>query len=406
MDGIDDGLAVVTLWRDPSRVYERLRREAPVWRLPVQNAFLVSTWAAIAEATARVEDFSNHFRYVLFRNEDGTLGTLEVGPTGPDVFAGEDPPLHTTHRRIFFGDLVQRRIDALEPYVRTLADGLIDDLLASDQSDAAATLAHPLPMRVVAERVIGFREPDLDQLRRWTLEGSRLTGGLLTLEEMAERSAEVAPMASWTAAQLDEALSEESAGDILGAAAKAVREGTVTHEQASFALMVFVGAGAETTTSLIGLAIEQLARRPDLQERLRAEPSAIPAFVEEVLRYDSPFRFHPRTVTRDTVLAGVAIPQGALVLLLWASGNRDERVFDYPTEFVLDRPNVHLHFGFGRGVHHCVGAPLARLEARVVLTRLLERTSSITLDPNRPIEWAESIWIHRPDALPVCLVPR
>jgi cytochrome P450 len=167
--------------------------------------------------------------------------------------------------------------------------------------------------------------------------------------------------------------------------------------------MVLVGAGAETTTSLIGIAIGLLAERPDLQDRLRADVTRVPAFIEEVLRFDSPFRYHPRTAARTVELDGVKIPEGALVVLLWSAANRDGSVFERPDELLLDRTNTHLHFGFGRGVHHCVGAPLARLEARVVLTRLLERTTSFERDAHRTQEWADSIWIHRHDQLPLVM---
>jgi cytochrome P450 family 144 len=256
------------------------------------------------------------------------------------------------------------------------------------------------------ESVAGFRDADVAKVGNWMIEGSRLAGGLLTLDEIVERSAEVAGMMPWTEAQLDRAIAEAPTDDLLGAAAAAVRDGSLTHEQAAFTLMVFVGAGAETTTSLVGIAIAELAGRPDLQDRLRADPALVPQFVEEVLRYESPFRFHPRTAARETELGGVTIPEGALLLLLWASANRDETVFDDADELVVDRANAHLHFGFGRGVHHCVGAALARLEARVVLRRLLERTTSFALDPGSDIRWADSIWIHRPDELAIVMEVR
>jgi cytochrome P450 len=210
-------------------------------------------------------------------------------------------------------------------------------------------------------------------------------------------------MMPWTDAQLDAAIASSTEGDVLSAAAAAVRNGSLTHEEAAFTLMVLVGAGAETTTSLIGIAIGLLAERPDLQEQLRADVSRVPAFIEEVLRFDSPFRYHPRTAARAVELDGVKIPEGALVVLLWSAANRDGNVFERPDELLLDRTNTHLHFGFGRGVHHCVGAPLARLEARVVLTRLLERTTSFERDANRPQAWADSIWIHRHDQLPLVM---
>jgi cytochrome P450 len=355
----------------------------------------------VAEATGRVDDFSNHFRHMLFSHEDGTLGVLETGARGPDVFAGADPPDHTAHRKIFFSELVQRKIDALEPYVGALVDELLDSLLTGDDCDAAVGLAHPLPVRVVTERVIGFRDPHIDEIRRWVFEGSRLMGGLLTLEEMASLGERVVGLAAWTTEQLDEATASSTEGDVLSAAAAGARSGRLTREEAAFTLMVLVGAGAETTTSLIGSAIGLLAERPLLQQRLRAEPDLVAGFVEEVLRFESPFRFHPRTAARPVELGGVEIGQGALVMLLWSSANRDDRAFEDPNEIRLDRRNAHLHFGFGRGIHHCVGAPLARLEGRIVLTKLLERTRSFGLDPARLPTWATSIWVRRHEHLPL-----
>jgi cytochrome P450 family 144 len=353
-----------------------------------------------------VQDFSNHFRYTLFRHDDGTLGVLETGATGPDVFAGADPPAHTAQRKIFFSELVQKKIDTLEPYVTAQTNELLDALLDGDGGDAAIGLAHPLPMRVIAERVIGFRDPDLNRIRRWVFDGSRLVGGLLTLDQMASLGEDVSGMAPWTSAQLDGALASSAEGDVLSAAADGVRTGSLTREEASFTLMVLVGAGAETTTGLIGNAIALLAERPRLQDELRREPAKVATFIQEVLRFESPFRYHPRTAAHAVELAGVEIPKGALVMLLWSSANRDETVFERPDEIIVDRDNAHLHFGFGRGIHHCVGAPLARLEARVVLTRLLERTEWFALDPNQPQAWADSVWIRRHERLPLLLESR
>jgi cytochrome P450 family 144 len=399
-------LLATDLLDDPYPTFATLRREAPVWALPGENAFLVSTWDLVAEAATRVEDFSNHFRFALFSRDDGALGVVRTGGAGPDVFAGADPPAHTAQRKIFFSELVQKRIAALEPDVLALTDELLDGLRRRHRCDLAAGLAQPIPIRVVAERVIGFRSPDIEQLGRWVSEGSRLMGGLLTMDQMAGVAGEVAGMTPWTTQQLDDALASTTRGDVLGAAATAVRDGALSREEAAFTLMVLVGAGAETTSSLIANAVRLLAERPDLQAELRAEPGKVAAFVEEVLRYDGPFRYHPRTASRDAMLGGVEIPEGAMVMLLWGAANRDEAVFECPDDFRLGRRNVHLHFGFGRGIHHCVGAALARLEARVVITRLLERTTMFTVDADRPSRWADSVWIHRLERLPLLVEHR
>jgi cytochrome P450 len=404
--GIDEQLVARNLWRDPYPLFAQWRKDAPVRPFPGTNGFIVSTHDLVAEATSRIEDFSNHFRYTLFSNPDGTLAAIETGAVGPDVFAGEDPPLHTEQRKIFVADLNRSAIEALEPYVTTVADDLLDGLLSAPRGDAATDFAHALPLKVITERIIAYADVDLAQLRRWVFEGSRLTGGLVTIEQMADAAGDVVGMVAWTNAQLDAAVASKNTRGLLGVSATAVHDGRLTAEEAAFNLMVLVGAGAETTTSLIGIAIGILAERRDLQAELRADPSRVGAYVDEVLRYDSPFRYHPRTAARDTELGGVAIPRGALVLLVWASANRDPAAFDHPDELIIGRPNAQAHTGFGRGIHRCIGAPLARLEARIALTRLLARTASFSLDPDRRPVWSASIWIHSHDELPLVFTPQ
>jgi|SRR5579862_4034427 len=403
---IDGRLRAADVWPDPHPTFATLRRDAPVWRLGDDEAYLVSTWALVAEAVSRVQDFSNHFRYSLVTRRDGSLAALETGGAGPDVFAGADPPAHTAHRRMFFPLLAPGEVEALGPYVARLADELLDALLVDRHCDAAVALCHPLPTRVMAERVIGFRDADTATLRQWVAAGSRLGGGLLSLEEMAAGRDDVADMAPWMAAQLDRALKARAAEGLLGATALAVGAGTLTHDQAVFNLMVLLGAGAETTSSLIGISLAVLAGDPQLQADLRARPHRVPAFIEEVLRFDAPFRYHPRTASRPCTLGGADIPKGSLVLLLWASANRDPAVFTDPDTFVVDRPNAALHFGFGRGTHHCVGAALARLESRVVVEKMLARTEQFALDPSALEQWHPSIWVHGHDHLPLVVEPR
>ena len=147
-----------------------------------------------------------------------------------------------------------------------------------------------------------------------------------------------------------------------------------------------------------------LAEHRDLQDHLREDPELIPMFVEEALRLEPPFRYHMRFVPNDTALGGVAIPAGATVLLLWGAANRDPAMFDHPETIDLTRQVLRRHVAFGRGIHHCVGAPLARVEARTVISVLLARTSDITLDPQHPPKWANSLMVRRHQELPVRLV--
>lgn len=388
---------------DPYPFYAQLRRESPVWQVPDTNAYLVSTWRAIADAAGRTDDFSNHFRHLLYTRDDGALGVLDqVDAQQLDVFSGADPPEHTLHRKLFASGLSPKRIDLLEPVVTRLVDGLLDQLLSNERPDATSQLVDPLPARVIAD-LIGFADADPRQLHEWVSAGSRIMGGRIRLGDLAAAGGAVAEMPTWVRAQLDAATPDAHGGDVLGITAAGVDDGKLTDDEAVMALMIFVGAGVETTTGLIGNAIRLLAERRELQHRLRSEPRLVPPFVEEVLRLESPFQFHPRTATRDTTLDGVRVPAGALVLLVWASGNRDEQIFDDAAHLSLERPATPAHFGFGRGIHHCVGAPLARLESRIALTRLLERTRSFGCRPDEPPVRSDNLWIRRHERLPLAI---
>ena len=207
---------------------------------------------------------------------------------------------------------------------------------------------------------------------------------------------------AWLEEQLEIAKQEPGA-DILTSIGRGVDSGAFDLREGIVILQTLLAAGGESTTSLMGNSVRMLAERPDLQQDLRDNPERIPAFVEEALRLESPFRSMPRSVKHDTTLGGVVIPAGATVLLMFAAGNRDAAAFEDPDEIVLERPRRHLTFG--SGIHMCVGNPLARLEGRVMLSALLKRTSSFALDPNDQPEWVNSLQVRRHERLSLKVVP-
>jgi cytochrome P450 len=162
-----------------------------------------------------------------------------------------------------------------------------------------------------------------------------------------------------------------------------------------------LGAGGESTAALIGSCLLRLARSPEIADRLRTTPGLIPRFVEEVVRLEPPFNFHYRVVQRACRLGGFDLEPEDRLLLSWASANRDESVFEAPDELRLDRRFPKNHLGFGRGAHFCIGAHLARLEARLVVEAVLSRTTRIELDESKPVLHARSIFVRRPEQLPL-----
>ena len=181
----------------------------------------------------------------------------------------------------------------------------------------------------------------------------------------------------------------------------AVAAGDLEFGEGLVIMHTLLSAGGESTTSLLGNAIHMLALNPELQGRIRDEPRLVMPFVEEALRLESPFRYHLRHATRTTEVHGVPIAAGSTVLLFWGAANRDPAEYDRPDDVVLDRPAPRHHFAFGRGIHFCVGAPLARLEAEIVLTRLLARTEHFALDRDHPPARVDSLMVRRFGTLPL-----
>jgi cytochrome P450 len=239
---------------------------------------------------------------------------------------------------------------------------------------------------------------DVNRLLDWAMTGTEILAGTTTPERMKLVLAKTGKMAAYLAEHLQRALAApvaQPAPGVMGELARGVREGLISESDGVSILVVLVGAGGESTSSLTGSAVRILAEQPELQKQLRAKPLLIPEFVEEVLRLESSFRGHYRHVRRDTQLGGVELLQGSRIFLLWAAVNRDPENFANPDAVELDRPGLREHMAFGRGTHFCVGARLARLEARIILEELLARTHSFRLDPLQPPRYLSSIFVRR-----------
>jgi cytochrome P450 family 144 len=196
------------------------------------------------------------------------------------------------------------------------------------------------------------------------------------------------------------------ADGILLAVRRALDAGTLQEGEVQIILHTLLSAGGETTSSLVGNAVRLLADDQELQQLLRGKPELIDTFVEEALRLESPFRQQMRNIPRDTALGSVDIPSGSTVVLLFGSANRDPEQFDNPDVVDLTRSFPRRHLAFGHGIHYCVGAALARIEARAVLNTLLEPTREFTVDADDAPRWADSFLVRRHDRLPLKAIPR
>lgn len=387
---------------EPYDLYEQLRAEAPVWEVPGTGILTVATYRLLAEAASRVEDFSSNLNCLLYQDDQGMPCRLSFGDAGIQALATADPPMHALHRGTVFPELVAKRMAALESEVVQIAEDCVSQALNEGSVDFMAAIGNVVPITMIS-RLIGFHDSDLDQLLRAAFDSTAMLGSTLSYDELVAHIARTGEIEEWVSGQLATAMSEPS-HDLLGAVAEGVRSQAFSEVEAVVILHTLLSAGGESTTSLIGSAVRILAEDRDLQNRLRESPELIPMFVEEALRLEPPFRYHMRHVPHDTELGGVEIPAEATVLLLWGAANRDAAMFDHPESIDLTREAPRRHVAFGRGIHHCVGAPLARVEARNVLRVLLARTSEIMLDPQRQPRWVNSLMVRRYEELPVRLV--
>ena len=386
---------------DPYPFYRQLVAEAPVWRIPGTAVVLVSSFDAIAEVVNRTGDFSSNLLGLLYRNDDGTPGVAPFDP-GIQALATADPPVHAGHRGAIFPELVAKRMNTLRDEIGALAEHFVGDAVATGRVEAMAALANPIPIRVVS-KLIGFQDEDPDQLLELAFSSTAMLAATGPLDHQLAAMESSMDSIGWIVGQVDAAVAGAPADGILAVVADAVNAGDLEVTDAFSVMATLLSAGGESTTSLLGSALHHLATHPDLQAELRADPDALTPFIEEVLRLESPFRYHLRHAPTATELRGVEVPAGAAVVLLWGAANRDPAEYDHPDDLRLDRKAPRHHVGFGRGIHLCVGAPLARLEATVILGEVLRRTAHIELDPDDPPVLEHSLVVRRHKRLPLRL---
>jgi cytochrome P450 len=289
----------------------------------------------------------------------------------------------------------------LEPEVVRIIDEQLALVLDAGRLDIVAAFSDMVPARTVCA-LLGLPPEDSAKVIAFTLGTGALLDGVTTLDGMGDAATSAIELAVHMHERMDEMLArapEERRG-MLGVFADQLDAGEVDRGEVSAMLTVFVTAGSETTASLMATCIETLAREPQLQGRLRAEPALIPNAIERILRDSGPFQFHYRYTPEDTTLGGVAIPAHSRVLLMWAAANRPAPGVEDTDEFDLEAKPM-PHFAFGRGLHFCIGAPVARMETRLALERLLAATTSIELDPESAPTRRPSIFIRRHATLPV-----
>ncbi|WP_024800417.1 cytochrome P450 [Nocardia sp. BMG51109] len=389
---------------NPHGVYARLRERGPVHyvRFPDSSTGWLVTGYEAAKQVFTDPSISKELGSAGARaaaTAHGARGQV-AGGMFADMMIFHDPPEHTRLRALVNRAFGSRAVRELEPRVTEIADGLLAGLAggADDVQDLLEGYAFPLGMLMICE-LLGVPHEDRDRFRAWS---AVLMSGDETRDTRTDSVREFVGYID----QLIRAKGAAPGQDVLSELIAAREDGDrLSHRELISMVFVLLVAGFETTVNLIGNAVAKLLTDKDSRRPLLDDPGRIPAFVEEVLRYRSPTRETTfRYTTAPITLAGNDIPPGQIIVVSVAAANRDPNHFADAHRFDPDRPDNH-HVAFGHGIHHCVGAPLARMEGAVALTRLLAEYPALELADGATLEWRKSLVIRGLTALPVRLRP-
>jgi cytochrome P450 len=384
-----DFFRATELYQDPYAYYEYARAHGPVWREPHRGVVIVTGFEEAMSVYNDAEVFSScntvagpwtKFPVPLVGDDISAI-IDEYRDTLPfsDQLPSFDPPKHTEQRGLLLRLITPKRLKENEEFMWRLADRQIDEFIERGECEFIRDYANPFTLIVIAD-LLGVPEAEHDTFRQELQEDKRAhqpdagkkPGPVAhkPLEFLYERFT----------AYIEECRRAPRADVMTGLATATFPDGSMPEvkDVALIAANLF-SAGGETTARLLGSAMQLIGERPELQELLRAEPDRIPNFIEETVRLESPIQGDFRLARFTTKIGDVKIPAGTNVMVHNGAANRDPRQFEAPSEFRLDRSDGRMHLGFGFGIHTCVGAPLARAEARVSLMRLLARLSDIKI---------------------------
>jgi cytochrome P450 len=381
---------------DPYPTYRRLRLGAPAQRVEPGGVWAVSRYEDVEHALKHPDIYSSSGFAALFKPD-----WLPHNPIG-DSMVTKDGPGHAKLRALLTHAFTPRSVARLEPLIRAIAVELADHLAKLGQAEVIEDFCAHLPGRVIAY-LLGLDPALHSQFRRWTSHTLSVSPIYPGDEIAAAIRATVAEMEGYFK-EVVTARRREPQEDMVTDLIRAEVDGSALSDAEIIAfLCLLLPAGYETSTNMLALMMLDFAQRPEQLSRLRGDPSLIPAYVEEILRKEPPAHGLMRMTAVDTELGGVKIPQGAMVLLLLGSANRDESRIPDPERFDPTRAE---RFGvtFGHGIHFCLGAALARLEARVALEELVTRIAGFERLPGE-LEWNVMFHNRAPLALPLRVLP-
>ena len=417
MVDLDDfGLFDPAVQQCPHAYYAKMQREAPVFEAatPGASLYLITRYDDVVEVVRDPDTFSSEFDTSSHMNSElarrmADLYRSEGGYPPVRTMLTADPPAHTRFRRLISKAFTPKVIADLEPTIRQITSGLIDAMLTESADGAALdfveAFAVPLPVTVIA-KALNVPDDRLADFKRWSDASIAGIGTNISIEERLDAEREVIEYQQYFAHQLE--LRKTSPQDDLltnllnarinrdedGFDDAEVSEAPLTMAEMLSIIQQLLVAGNETTTKMLTEMMRLLGEHPAEWEALRADPARAHSVVEETLRLSTPTQGMFRVVRHDTTVAGVDIPAGSRVVVMYSAANRDPEMFDEPQSFCPERDGTTSHLAFGRGIHFCVGAALSRLEGKVVLEELARRLSSFELDAANTFEYHPSFMLR------------
>ncbi len=406
-------------WSDPYPMYRELRDREPVHWAPETGVWCLSRYHDVAAALKSPETFSSAGSFDAtflsgregYRWRDGfemarylvraRRNPIQMWRKPPETLIMLDPPRHDALRAIVNRGFTPRRIQAWEERMREVAQRCMAKLRDGNAFDVVHDLAIPLPLTLISE-LVGIDPERRTDFKRWGDQMVALTSGSRRRDSLVGFLRAMGEMSSYLRGVVAERRAAP-ADDLISILVDPSHEQALDEQGVIQFIMLLLIAGNETTTNLIGNATRALLDHPEQLERVQADPSLVPGLIEETLRYDCPVQYLLRRATRDVELSGTTIPAESSVAVLLGSANRDERRFPRPDEFDPGR-DTRGHLGFGFGVHFCLGASLARLEARVALQALVPELPR--LRRRRPeTAFVDSFQVRGPQSLELVAAP-
>ena len=309
-----------------------------------------------------------------------------------------DPPKHTRLRNLLSKAFTPRVVEDMRPEIQETTDRLIKDRVNQGSIDIIYDIAYPLPITIVGA-LIGIPPEDNRQLRKWSSDFNRAIGGVVRTDLVEQAQEGILEMSDYFKDSINKRISNPRLDLISYLVNTGQESDKLSQEELVATCLMLVFAGHETTTNLIGNGMHALLRNPDQLRMLKEDPSLIRSAVEELLRYDCPVQLTVREAKEDMEISDKSIKKGQRIILMWGSANRDPEYFSNPDELDVKR-NTNKHFSFGRAIHYCLGAPLARAEAQIAINTLVQRFPGMEID-KQDLEWQENFSFHGLKALPV-----